>query len=52
MYGALWRVLPGPAWVRVILLLAIAAGVVFILFTWAFPRVDGILNPIDVTVEQ
>lgn len=52
MYGALWRVLPGPVWVRVILLLAIAAGVVFTLFTWVFPWVDGIINPIDVTVEQ
>ena len=52
MYGALWRVLPGPAWLRVILLLAIAAGVVFVLFTWVFPWVDGIINPIDVTVEQ
>ena len=31
---------------------AIAAGVVFALFTWVFPWVDGIINPIDVTVEQ
>jgi hypothetical protein len=48
----LWRVLPGPAWLRVILLLAIAVGVVFILFTWVFPWADGLINPIDVTVEQ
>ena len=52
MYGALWRILPGPVWVRIVLVLAILAGVIFVLFTWAFPRVDGILNPIDVTVEQ
>lgn len=52
MYGALWRVLPGPVWVRVILLLAIAAGVVYALFTWVFPWVDGSINPRDVTVEQ
>lgn len=51
MYGALWRVLPGPAWLRLILLLLLVAAVVFALFTWVFPWVDGILNPINVTVE-
>ncbi|MFC9917238.1 hypothetical protein [Agromyces binzhouensis] len=52
VYAALWRILPGPAWFRVILVLAILAGVIFVLFTWVFPWVDGIVNPIDVTVEQ
>ena len=52
MYGALPRVLPGPAWLRVILLLVILIGLVAVLFTWVFPWVDGIINPIDVTVEQ
>lgn len=52
MYAALWRILPGPVWVRILLLAAIAAAVVFALFTWVFPWLDGIVNPIDVTVEQ
>ena len=52
MYGALWRVLPGPVWLRVILVVLLAAAVVFALFTWVFPWVDGIFNPIEVTVEQ
>ena len=51
MYGARWRVLPGPVWVRIILLLILIAAVVFALFTWVFPWVDGIVNPINVTVE-
>ncbi|WP_200953315.1 hypothetical protein [Agromyces sp. Root81] len=51
MYGALWRVLPGPVWLRIILVLLLVAAVVFALFTWVFPWVDGILNPINVTVE-
>ena len=51
MYGALWRVLPGPVWLRIILVLLIVAAVVFALFTWVFPWVDGLLNPINVTVE-
>ncbi|QTX06033.1 hypothetical protein [Agromyces archimandritae] len=52
MYGALWRVLPGPWWVRLIILLALIAAVVWALFTWVFPWVDGIVNPIEVTVNQ
>ena len=52
MYGALWRVLPGPVWLRVILLLVLAAAVVFALFSWVFPWADAILNPINVTVED
>jgi hypothetical protein len=52
VYSALWRILPGPVWFRVILVLVILVGVIFVLFTWVFPWVDGIVNPIDVTVEQ
>jgi hypothetical protein len=52
VYGALWRILPGPVWVRILLLVVLAAAAVFALFTWGFPWVDGIVNPIDVTVEQ
>ena len=51
VYGALWRILPGPAWLRVILLLVLVAAIVFALFSWVFPWVDAILNPINVTVE-
>ncbi|MDQ2699394.1 MAG: hypothetical protein M3Y46_11425 [Actinomycetota bacterium] len=51
MYGAIWRVLPGPVWLRLILALLLAAAVVYALFTWVFPWVDAIINPIEVTVE-
>ncbi len=51
MYGALWRALPGPAWLRVILMLGLVAAVVFALFTWVFPWIDALINPINVTVE-
>jgi hypothetical protein len=51
MYGALWRVLPGPVWLRLIVVLLLAAAVVYALFTWVFPWVDAIINPIEVTVE-
>ena len=51
MYGALWRVLPGPVWLRIVLMLLLVVAVVFALFTWVFPWVDALLNPINVTVE-
>ena len=51
MYGALWRVLPGPWWVRLLIVLALAALLLFALASWVFPWVDGMLNPIPVTVD-
>jgi hypothetical protein len=51
MYSALWQVLPGPVWLRIILLLLLLTAALFALFTWVFPWVDGIVNPIEVTVD-
>lgn len=50
MYAALWRVLPGPAWVRVIVLLVLAAAALAALVTWVFPWAADTLLPQDVTV--
>lgn len=46
MYGWLWRHLPGPALVRVLILLVLAAAVVMALFTVVFPAVAPLL-PLD-----
>jgi len=43
VYAALWRTLPGPALVKVVLLLALAAGVVWVCFEWVFPWISGFL---------
>lgn len=51
MYGALWRVLPGPAWVRIIILLALLAGIVAACVLWVFPFIDQFVAPTDSTVE-
>ncbi|BDZ42084.1 hypothetical protein GCM10025865_13830 [Paraoerskovia sediminicola] len=40
MYGPLWRALPGPTWLRVLILLALAAAVVVVCFQWFFPWVS------------
>jgi predicted membrane protein len=52
MYGALWRILPGPWWVRVIILVIAAAVILTALVIWVFPYVDELVSPQEVTVEQ
>ncbi len=37
MYGLLWRVLPGPVWLRVLICALLALAVVAICFRWVFP---------------
>lgn len=51
MYELLWRVLPGPWWVRLILLLAIFAAILLALAIYVFPWVQyTYFAPIDITV--
>lgn len=52
MYAALWRVLPGPWWVRLLILLILAAAVLTALVLWVFPVVDQMVAPQDVTVDE
>ncbi len=51
MYGALWRVLPGPWWVRLIIVLVLVAAVLYGLIFWAFPLVNSLIPQNAVTVE-
>ncbi|WP_166783821.1 hypothetical protein [Cryobacterium sp. Hz9] len=50
MYAALWRILPGPIGVRIILVLILVAAVLAVLATWVYPWMDGILNNQEATV--
>ncbi|MGB3909721.1 MAG: hypothetical protein WBL06_04550 [Pseudolysinimonas sp.] len=52
MYGALWRILPGPWWVRLFILLVAAAVILTALVYWVFPVVDQMVAPQDVTVDE
>ena len=52
MYGALWRVLPGPWWARLAILLLLLAAVLSALVFWVFPLVDHFITPQEVTVGQ
>jgi hypothetical protein len=52
MYAALWAILPGPVWLRVITATALAVGLLAILAFWVFPLVDYLLAPQEVTVQE
>ncbi len=39
MYGLLWRALPGPRWVRSIVVLLLAVAVAAVCFEWVFPAI-------------
>lgn len=50
MYAAIWHILPGPIWLRILFVLILITGVLFALSTWVFPWVDAIINSQEVTV--
>ncbi|MDX2376252.1 hypothetical protein M4I32_05500 [Microbacterium sp. LRZ72] len=51
MYAALWHVLPGPWWLRLLIVLVLAAAIVAALFLYVFPVVSMWLAPEEVTVQ-
>jgi hypothetical protein len=50
LYAAIWRALPGPLAVRVLLAILLAAVVVAVLFLWVFPHVAPYMPFNDNTV--
>jgi len=51
MYDWLWRHLPGPVWVRVGILVVVAAAVVAVCFLWVFPEIAPLMPFNDITVD-
>lgn len=51
MYARLWNALPGPWWVRVLILLVLAVAVLCGLFFYVFPWASEFINPQEVTVQ-
>ncbi len=43
MYAALWRLLPGPFWVKVFELLVLAVAVVALLMAFVFPVIADLV---------
>lgn len=52
MYAALWRVLPGPVWLRVLMVVVLAVVVVLCLIEWVFPWVNSLIPVQEVTVNE
>jgi hypothetical protein len=52
MYAALWRILPGPTWLRVVELAILAVLVLTACVLWVFPIIDQLTAPQNVTVDQ
>lgn len=52
MYALIWRLLPGPLWLRIILALLLVAAALWALVTFVFPWMNGFVNTYDVTVEE
>ncbi|HWL03209.1 MAG TPA: hypothetical protein VNQ52_12680 [Microbacteriaceae bacterium] len=50
MYGALWRLLPGPAWVRALILVLLVAAILTACALWIFPWVEHTFFMEDSTV--
>lgn len=51
MYAALWRILPGPWWVRLFLALVVVAAILYGLFFYVFPWVSPFITPGEIELE-
>ena len=50
MYGALWRVLPGPWPVKLLITLVVVAAALYGLVFYVFPWISELTTPQDATV--
>ncbi|MBN6778692.1 hypothetical protein JRG19_09125 [Pseudoclavibacter alba] len=50
MYGAIWRALPGPWFVKLLFALIFIVTAIIVLVAWVFPWADLMFLPQDVTV--
>ncbi len=52
MYAFLWRLLPGPLWLRISLAVIAVALAVLLMVMFLFPWLGSFLNAYEVTVEE
>ncbi|WP_029089803.1 hypothetical protein [Brevibacterium album] len=52
MYGLIWRLLPGPWIVKLILALILIAAAVYLLMEYVFPEIAPYMPFNDATVEE
>lgn len=51
MYAALWKILPGPTWARITMLVAGAVILVALLMMFVFPAIDNFISSTDPAVQ-
>jgi hypothetical protein len=51
MYGALWRLLPGPRPLKALVSLILVVGVVVVCFLWLFPAIAPLMPFNDNSVQ-
>lgn len=52
IFPGVWNALPGPAWLRVILVVLLVLAVVFVLFEYVFPWFSVEFGIQDQNIEQ
>jgi hypothetical protein len=52
MYGALWRLMPGPLWLRIILIIVLFVAVLALLLFVVFPWLNTFVNVNPATVDR
>lgn len=52
MYSTIFRILPGPLWLRIIEALILIGLVLVVLVTWVFPWLSEINPFTDATIES
>lgn len=52
MFSLIWRFFPGPAWLRIIAILSVAAALVYVLMTWVYPYAAELLMTEEATVGE
>lgn len=50
MYAALWHIMPGPLWLRIILIVVFFGVILAVLVEFIFPWLNTFVNVNDVTV--
>lgn len=52
MYSAIWRILPGPVWLRILISIVLVVAVLAALMTWVFPVIDQWITNEEVTINE
>ncbi|MCA0379169.1 MAG: hypothetical protein LCH36_06975 [Actinobacteria bacterium] len=49
MFSILWRFFPGPVWLRLVVMLAVLAGIVYALVYYGYPWVAQFMEEEDLS---